>query len=69
MTRCRGCGRSLSVLPRRELTMVAAADIAAYYTGDAPAADAPSGAPSAEDPAAPAPAPATTPADGGTDDG
>ncbi len=27
----------LSVLPRRELTMVAAADVAAYYFGDAPA--------------------------------
>jgi len=57
----------LSALPRRELTMVAAADIAAYYSGDAPAPDLPSGAPLAEDPAAQAPA--TTPANGGTDDG
>ena len=59
----------LSALPRRELTMIAAADIAAYYSGDesAPAAD-PSTPSRPESSGTPEPSP-TAPVDGGTDDG
>lgn len=59
----------LSALPRRELTMIAAADIAAYYSGDESAPDADPSTPSRpETSGTPEPSP-TAPIDGGTDDG
>jgi V/A-type H+-transporting ATPase subunit B len=59
----------LSALPRRELTMIAAADIAAYYSGDesAPGAD-PSTPSRPETTGTPETSP-TTPVGEGTDDG
>ena len=56
----------LSALPRRELTMIAAADIAAYYSGDESAPGADPSTPSRPETSGTSP---TSPVDEGTDDG